>query len=93
MLLNLIEQGLVTDIEARGRQLPVPIATLKGLLNFFTLGIVLEAAHQCFEVTVRVIAVITFLKSANAKSASLQLQFFNSDALIFQDEEALHEIS
>ena len=28
MLLNLIEQGLVTDIEARGRQLPVPIATL-----------------------------------------------------------------
>src|SRR5262249_61751195 len=50
MLFDLVQQGFVADVQTRGRQLAIPIATLKSSLDLFAFGIIFEASHQCLEI-------------------------------------------
>src|SRR5262249_31785921 len=73
MLFDLVQQGFVADVQTRGRQLAIPIATLKSSLDLFAFGIIFDASHQCFEITIGSIAVVPLFTSANRNAVALQL--------------------
>jgi hypothetical protein len=83
MLFDLIKQRLIANVKAGGSELPVPITALKRLLNFFTLGIVLEAANQRFKVAIGTIGFVALFNFPNPNATPLSLQFFDGDAFIF----------
>ena len=49
ILLNLVQESLVTDTQPRCRELAVPVSGYQSLLNGAKFGFVLKTANQRFE--------------------------------------------
>src|SRR5215471_10092050 len=94
VLLDLVEQGLVTDAQVSCRQLSVPVSLFQGPYDFLCLGVVLQSAYEGFETSwprSQSSSMIQF--PTPTLLLILRAQLIDDVLFVAQNQIALHEIA